>query len=147
MKRIVQITLSVITLFSSCTTTADKQLEATLTFAGANRAELEKVLHHYKDNPQKQEAAHFLLIHMKDRHHYRSAGIDSIRHYLTVATKQESCLPFDVEQKWGAYHYKQEKPIYDVQVLTADYLIENIDLAYEAWHFMAFRCPTIVCMP
>ena len=84
MKRIVQITLSVITLFSSCTTTADKQLEATLTFAGANRAELEKVLHHYKDNPQKQEAAHFLLIHMKDRHHYRSAGIDSIRHYLTV---------------------------------------------------------------
>ena len=81
---------SVLILFlvlSSCISTNDKQLEATLTFAGANRAELEKVLHHYKDNPQKQEAARFLLIHMKDRHHYRSAGIDSIRHYLTVATQ------------------------------------------------------------
>ncbi len=132
---------------SSCISIVDKQLEDILTFAGSNRAELEKVLYHYKEDSQKQEAARFLLIHMKDRHHYRSAGIDSIRHYLTVATKQESCLPFDVEQKWGAYHYKQEKPIYDVQVLTADYLIENIDLAFEAWHFMAFRCPTIVCMP
>ena len=119
----------------SCISTTDKRLEDTLTFAGSNRAELEKVLHHYKDNPQKQEAARFLLIHMKDRHHYRSAGIDSIRHYLTVATQQESCLPFDVEQKWGAYHYKQEKPIYDVQVLTAEYLIENIDLAFEAWQY------------
>ncbi len=132
---------------SSCISIVDKQLKDILTFAGSNRAELEKVLYHYKEDSQKQEAARFLLIHMKDRHHYRSAGIDSIRHYLTVATKQESCLPFDVEQKWGAYHYKQEKPIYDVQVLTADYLIENIDLAFEAWHFMAFRCPTIVCMP
>ena len=86
-------------ILSSCVSVTDKQLEATLALAGTNRAELEKVLHHYKDNPQKQEAARFLLIHMKDRHHYRSAGIDSIRHYLTVATKQESCLPFDVEQK------------------------------------------------
>ena len=77
----------IILFFTSCSSTTDKQLEATLTFAGSNRAELEKVLHHYKDNPQKQEAARFLLIHMKDRHHYRSAGIDSIRHYLTVATK------------------------------------------------------------
>ena len=66
MKRIVQITLSVITLFSSCTTIADKRLEATFRFAGANRAELEKVLHHYKEDPQKREAARFLLIHMKD---------------------------------------------------------------------------------
>ena len=78
---------------TSCTSPIDRQLEATLTFASSNRSELEKVLHHYKDEPQKQEAARFLLIHMKDRHHYRSAGIDSIRHYLTVATKQESCLP------------------------------------------------------
>ena len=120
---------------TSCTSPIDRQLEATLTFASSNRSELEKVLHHYKDEPQKQEAARFLLIHMKDRHHYRSAGIDSIRHYLTVATRQESCLPFDVEKKWGAYNYRNETPIYDAQVLTACYLIENIDLAFEAWHY------------
>ena len=33
----------------SCTTSQEQALETTLSFAGANRAELEKVLHHYKD--------------------------------------------------------------------------------------------------
>ena len=32
----------------SCTSPEDRAIEATLTFAGANRAELEKVLHHYQ---------------------------------------------------------------------------------------------------
>lgn len=82
----------------SCTSPEDRAIEATLTFAGANRAELEKVLHHYQDNPEKLAAARFLLVQMKDRHFYRSAGTDSIRHYLTVAARQESCLPFDGEQ-------------------------------------------------
>ena len=122
-------------MFTSCTSSIDRQLEDTLTFAGSNRTELEKVLHHYRNAPEKQEAARFLLAHMKDRHFYRSAGIDSIHHYLKVATRQESCLPFDVEEKWGAYNYKNETPIYDAQVLTADYLIENIDLAFEAWQY------------
>ncbi len=124
-----------LSFLASCTTSQERALEATLTFAGTNRAELEKVLHHYKDEPLKQAAARFLITHMKDRHFYRSTGIDSIRHYLTVAARQESCLPFDVEQKWGAYDYRQETPIYDAQVLTAGYLIENIEEAFEAWHY------------
>ena len=32
----------------SCTTSQEQALETTLSFAGANRAELEKVLHHYQ---------------------------------------------------------------------------------------------------
>lgn len=87
-----------LTFLVSCTSPEERAIEATLTFAGANRAELEKVLHHYQDEPLKQEAACFLITHMKDRHFYRSAGTDSIRHYLTVAARQESCLPFDGEQ-------------------------------------------------
>ena len=137
MKTIFQIGIFIVLvgLFASCTTSQEQALEATLTFAGSNRAELEKVLHHYKDEPLKQAAARFLIAHMKDRHFYRSAGTDSIRHYLTVAARQESCLSFDVEQKWGAYDYRQETPIYDAQVLTADCLIENIEEAFEAWHY------------
>ena len=34
---------------TSCSTPQEQDLEATLTFAGTNRSELEKVLHHYKD--------------------------------------------------------------------------------------------------
>ena len=38
-----------LSFLASCTTSQERSLEATLTFAGTNRAELEKVLHHYKD--------------------------------------------------------------------------------------------------
>lgn len=119
----------------SCNVATDKQLESVMAFAGKNRVELEKVLLHYKNDPEKLQAARFLLSHMKDRCFYRSEGIDSIHHYLKIAARQESCLPFDVERKWGAYNYKSETPVYDVQVLSSDYLIENIDLAFEAWHY------------
>lgn len=119
----------------SCKVATDKQLESVMAFAGKNRVELEKVLLHYKNDPEKLQAARFLLSHMKDRCFYRSEGIDSIHHYLKIAARQESCLPFDVERKWGAYNYKSETPVYDVQVLSSDYLIENIDLAFEAWHY------------
>ena len=36
-----------LTFLVSCTSPEERAIEATLTFAGANRAELEKVLHHY----------------------------------------------------------------------------------------------------
>ena len=39
----------------------DKRLEQALLFAGDNRNELEKVLSHYENNPEKLEAAHFLI--------------------------------------------------------------------------------------
>lgn len=40
----------------SCT---DKALEDSLKLSGENRAELERVLLHYKDNPKKKKAAEF----------------------------------------------------------------------------------------
>ena len=121
-------------LLASCTSREERLLQETLDFAGDNRGELEAVLRHYRNEPRKLAAARFLLIQMKDRHFYRSAGIDSIRKVLAVAAQQESCLPFDVEQKWGAYSYRNERPVYDVHVLTAEYLIENIELAFRSWH-------------
>ena len=42
----------------SCT---DKALEDSLKLSGENRAELERVLLHYKDNPKKKKAAEFLI--------------------------------------------------------------------------------------
>ena len=55
--------MSVMLCFSllACETT----LEETLDFAGDNRPELEKVLCHYRDNPQKLSAAKFLLENMQ----------------------------------------------------------------------------------
>ena len=47
-------------VFVACSS-ADKRLEYALSFAGDNRGELEKVLEHYGQEPEKLEAARFLI--------------------------------------------------------------------------------------
>ena len=61
-------------LLSSC---KDSRNEA-LRYAGNNRSELEKVLDHYKDDPEKLAAAMFLIENMPEHYSYRS---DSIHTY------------------------------------------------------------------
>ena len=43
----------------ACNSSDSKRLEQALLFAGENRGELEKVLTHYENNPEKLEAARF----------------------------------------------------------------------------------------
>ena len=53
--------IAAFTCLSACSDVLDKRVDACLEFAGDNRAELEKVLSHYKDEPQKLQAAKFLI--------------------------------------------------------------------------------------
>lgn len=48
----------------ACNSSNSKRLEQALLFAGENRGELEKVLTHYENNPEKLEAARFLIRNM-----------------------------------------------------------------------------------
>ena len=66
----------------SCST-GDRRLEQALTFAGDNRAELEKVLAHYSSDPQKLEAARFLMRNMPHWYTYEGWQLDSVRNLLT----------------------------------------------------------------
>lgn len=120
-------------LLESCVSDNERRLEETLVFAGENRTELEKVLLHYQDDSLKLEAARFLLIHMKDRHSYRGAGIDSVRQALIETSRQQGFMERGRRDKWRSYSYAGSPKVYDAQVIKADYLIENIDLAFEAW--------------
>ncbi|WP_294591052.1 hypothetical protein [uncultured Bacteroides sp.] len=120
-------------LLGSCAADKEHRLEETLIFAGKNRAELEKVLLHFNNDSLKLEAARFLLIHMKDRHSFQSAGIDSVRQALIETSNQQGFMERKRRDKWRIFSYKDSPKVYDAQVITADYLIENIDLAFEAW--------------
>lgn len=60
-------------LWVSCT---DRALETSLKLSGENRAELERVLLHYKDNPEKKKAAEFLIRNMKWCHAEDSPFMD-----------------------------------------------------------------------
>ncbi len=93
----------------SCTAVHDAPLEQALTLAGDNRKELQQVLGHYEDDSLKHKAACFLIENM--------IGKGTIRYLLQ---ESDSC-------------YIRQEPEPDLTCITADYLIENIDLAFEVW--------------
>lgn len=66
MKSLFIIGLNIFTVIflMACNSSDSKRLEQALLFAGDNRGELEKVLNHYKNNPEQLEAASFLIRNM-----------------------------------------------------------------------------------
>lgn len=122
--------LLLLLFFTSCQ--RDHRLSDALEFAGDNRAELEKVLAHYKDSGQKYDAASFLIENMPMYYAYRGAVLDSAKSVLLSADTNGYILPERVS-RWGHPNPQFLEKVYDAHVITADYLIDNIDRAFVAW--------------
>ncbi|RGN35881.1 hypothetical protein [Bacteroides oleiciplenus] len=104
--------------------------------AGANRAELEKVLAHYQGDSLKLEAARFLIKNMPMHYSYKGNTADNyydmvdsiVRLDLPVREMIDSLevisanLPVDL----GGV-------VSDVRIITDEFLITNIDRAFELW--------------
>ncbi|MBR4327277.1 MAG: hypothetical protein IKP73_17325, partial [Bacteroidales bacterium] len=73
---------AIIFLLTAC---APSPLEYTLNFAGDSRAELQKVLDHYKDDPEKLAAAKFLIENMPAHHSYKNQK--GMAEYYKIASK------------------------------------------------------------
>lgn len=108
----------------------DSRLEYALEFAGANRPELEKVMDHYKDNPEKLAAARFLIENMPRWYGYAGPELDSILPVLAEGAKNYF-IPEETVRKWKNVSFYSLPKVYDSHVITARYLIENIDLAFR----------------
>lgn len=115
-------------LLEACHLPGDRLLEQALEFAGNNRAELENVLIHYKNEPEKQEAARFLIRNMPHCYSYEGWQLDSVKQVLSLGN-----IPKDAAGKWQHVSFYSLPKVYDAQVITADYLIENIELAFDVW--------------
>lgn len=136
MKRLFHILFILISLFCSCKNNVD-YLEYALISAGRNRPQLEQVLEHYKDDPEKLSAAKFLIENMPA--HYSYQGEDINRYYelaykiitskLTPKEQRDSLLSISEKQFLGLEY----RTIPDVKVITSDFLIHNIDAAFEKW--------------
>lgn len=124
-------------LFSSCT--LDDYVKQTLEAAGENRIELEKVLQYYSANKAdslKLKAAHWLIANMKQNYAYDSEQIrqfykdadslfqDSLIHDLYAERLDTLLLKISLEKV---------KVYSDIRMVTAEFLIHNIDDAFEAW--------------
>lgn len=85
-----------IILSSSCSSfMVDKQeeyLEDALEMAGDNRYELEKVLNHYSDNPERLKAAQWLISNMPLHHTKTGTEVTKYRRYYETLPDY-TCVP------------------------------------------------------
>ena len=126
------IRIFLLAVLTACSSSGDRRLDYALDFAGENRKELEKVLRHYSDEPEKSEAARFLISNMPRWYGRECVGWDSIKPILIRIRKGEN-IPTELLRKWQERSLYTQPKVYDAHVITADYLIENIDLAFDVW--------------
>lgn len=118
----------------------------TLYQCSGERLDMEAVRAHYAHDSLKLAAAEFLWKHMDDKFAYEGEVLDS---YDTLFSVYEECLtekgytspdPKPVRQCWdsltkvcGKIDRELLDRAYDRQTLSADELIAEIDVAFEAW--------------
>ena len=128
------------TAFSGCSKDS-LYLSCALKSAGKNSTELRKVIQHYRiedKDVQKLDAAKYLIMNMTAHYSYRDTS--SINSYYRTAI---SILGKGHSPDWERDTLKQisdtqyrgitDDIIPDVEVMTADYLIHNIDHAFHQW--------------
>ena len=112
----------------------DKLLESALQLAGNNRSELEYVIDYYKEtgDRQKLDAAKFLIKNMPG-HQHAVSNLDSFNYkayeeMINNNISQEDAL-FLLKKKYTALFFHRP----DVEVIKAQYLINNIEWAFKVW--------------
>lgn len=122
-------------ILSSCYLAEDKRLEYALDFAGENRGELEAVLRHYNNNPQKLEAAKFLIRNMPHYYSYRGWQLDKIKIKLKMLSKikEVSDMTIVADSQLEHPNLSVLKKVYDSHTITSHFLIDNIDRAFDVW--------------
>ena len=118
-----------------------EQVKEVLELSGENRAQLEKVISHFKEegNVIKEEAAYFLIGNMKNHGYLVYKLVDS-----TGAEVDFDVLDYEdyeallngwdkIENNRGEIRFEKDTFYHDYNEITSEYLIKNIDLAWKAW--------------
>ncbi len=121
--------------------TLPENVTAVIEKAGSNKSELEKVISHYKETKEviKEEAAYYLISNMEDHGYAVFELLDSTGNVvdfnvLDYSDYDQLLLGWDsIKKIRGEIDFKLDTLYHDYQTITADYLIKNIDLAFEAW--------------
>jgi hypothetical protein len=108
------------------------EVEEVLQQAGNNRSELEKVLEHYSQDPAdslKLRAAEFLIINMPGKcSKYYDAPWNDVAtvHFRWTSSSNKQML-------LDTYRLGKQIDKEDVKHITAEYLINNIELSFKVW--------------
>ena len=114
------------------------RLEEALEAAGENRSELEQVLDHYRGDSLKSLAAQFLIENMPCHYAYAGKELEKYRRYFErfppCAWRGPEFVRDSLLEVDGAFCPDSLYKVYDIHVIKSDYLIRNIDQAFEVWH-------------
>lgn len=128
-KRIVLI-MVLLLIMISCSRKYNR-LEFAIEFAGKNKNELIEVLEYYKNDKLKYQAACFLIENMPQWYSYEGWQLDSLE--VLMKKDRQNNLSEKEKKAWIGFDYHTLNKVYDAQVITSKYLIENIELAFKEW--------------
>lgn len=116
-----------------CTHKKNSPLEEVLKLAGSNRHQLEQVIKHYSEIPGdslKLNAAEFLILNMPGKYseYYEAPWEDAATVNLRWSSSSDKSRVLDT-YKLGNLARKE-----DIKHITTEYLISNIDLAFQVWN-------------
>ncbi|MCH5216258.1 MAG: discoidin domain-containing protein [Muribaculaceae bacterium] len=117
----------------------DSELEKALSLAGENRQELESVLNHYTNDSLKLEAAKFLICNMPGHYSYADTAvvngfyysIDSMLYAMRDAPHID--IKKAIDSLYALRGADRFRIVEDVKYISADYLINNIETAFNQW--------------
>lgn len=120
-------------VFALCACSGDTGIELTYEVAGENRAEIESVIEHYRQqgDAQKLRAAEFLISNMAGHYTKTSVAVDSfVRRMLAADTLTTTAL----REWWKEYqNIDHIQYVSDAKTIRDEYLIDNIESAFNTW--------------
>lgn len=131
-----------------CCSKPQNEVEAALAQAGKNRKELEKVIQHYQqpDDSLKLKAALFLIKQLPLGSNYIGEQVEAYEALFSrikgLKSGRSIELVFEAfEKQYGEIKAEDLDKVKDVKQISADFLIENIDLAFDAWQKNSWAKP------
>lgn len=119
----------------TCLGCGDRKLTMSLEFSRDNRESLQTVLDTYSNAPEKLEAAKFIIKNLPHWYSYDDARLDSIEKLLGIVGNNEDIWYFrDITNRdWTTFNYTGLAKVYDSHLISARFLIDNIEAAFSAW--------------
>lgn len=109
--------------------------------AGDNRSNLEEIISHYTElgDSLKLKALNYLLSNMESHNYLIYDLVDSsgtvIEFNVLDYPDFDTMIAFldSIEDQRGELDFKKRDKIEDVETITADFLMKNLDYAFDAW--------------
>lgn len=112
-----------------------------LSAAGENAPELKRVIEHYRteEDTLKLRAAYFLIGNMEEHCYVTYALVDTARNEIELDVRDYPnydslrVAAHTLEDSLGELDFTRKDKVLDLERISADYLINQIDLAFRAW--------------